>query len=290
VLLAIDARNGGVSVGFFSEAGGEGLAEPVAVRRMGSLPGRRADEYALILESFARSPGGPEGAPAIGEAWMSCVVPSLSRELALAVGAAFGLDCSIVGPGVKTGVKIRTDIPSELGSDLVCEAAAARELAGGACVVIDFDAVLAFSAVGRSGDYLGAAFAPGLCSAAQCLRSSGALLPEVAPPPPAEGRACRAIGRNTTEALRAGLSLGYAGLVERLARLQAEELVALGEAESPSSVAILGTGGEEGRDLLSSLGPGAWPGGARFVPDLALRGLALIAGRARSVSGGPRTR
>jgi type III pantothenate kinase len=283
LLLAIEARNRLVSIGFRS--GGAWLAR----RRIAAAPQRSADEYALLLRAFAReageapkdfkalAAGGDPGTRAgdverVDSAWMSSVVPSLAHELKAAVLSAFGLSCTVVGPGLRTGVRIRTDVPSEVGSDLVCAAAAARELVGGACVIVDFDAAIAFSAIGRGGDLLGVAIAPGMGTAAESLRASAALLPEA----PMEGPVA-AIGKNTAQSIRAGMSLGYAGLVERIVRAQAEELAASGEADGPEAVAVLGTGGEEGRPIVEAIARG------RFVPDLALEGIAAIAARSGAV-------
>jgi type III pantothenate kinase len=289
VLLALDIRNRSLSLGFFEKAQAEGQprARWLSRHRLGLVPGRGADEYALLLRGLAAEARGGEaglglgGAPRRGEAleaaWMSSVVPSLTRELARATELAFGLAPSLIGPGVKTGVKIRTDVPSEVGSDLICEAAAARELVGGACVVVDFDAAIAFSAVGKTGDFLGAAIAPGLGVAADSLRAVAALLPEVALNLGSPGYADEknpAIGKNTAQSVRAGIGLGYAGLVERIVRRQREELAAMGEASGAEAVAVLGTGQEEGRALLASLDLG------RFYPELVLEGIAIIAFRA----------
>jgi type III pantothenate kinase len=279
VLLAIDARNRSISMGFMGRAGW------LSKRRLGLVPGRSADEYALLMRSLAAeamagsgtgaAPGGQAG-DRLESVWISSVVPSLTRELVLAAASAFGLAASVIGPGVKTGVRIRTDQPSEVGSDLVCAAAAARELAGGACIVVDFEAAIAFSAIGSNGDFLGAAIAPGLIGAADSLRGGAALLPEVALPWGLPGRPAEslpAIGKSTAQSIRAGIGLGYAGLVERIVSSQAEELAAMGEADSAGAVTVLGSGGEEGRALFESLALG------RFVPELVLEGIALIAGR-----------
>ena len=170
-------------------------------------------------------------------------------------------------------MKIRTDVPSEVGSDLVCAAAAARELVGAPCVVALFDAAIAFAAIGREGDFLGAAIALGMGAAAEALSSGAALIPAFAGVSPGE-LLPPAIGRTTAQSLRSGLFLGYAGLVERIVRAQGEELSAQGEADSPESVRVVGSGDEAGRALLASIGLGT------FVPDLVLEGLALFASRA----------
>ncbi len=279
MLLAIDARNRAITVGFYerSPSGMPGKGVWLSRRRLGAVLGRSADEYAMLLRAFASEAGGAAEAGGVDSAWMSSVAPSLSRELAWAVSTAFGLSCQIVGPGVRTGVRIRSDQPSEVGSDLICAAAAARELVGGACVIVDFDAAIAFSAIGRAGDFLGAAIAPGIGTSTEALRSAAALLPEVTIDGPHAGRPddpWPAIGKSTSQAVKAGLAIGFAGLVERIVRRQREEIAQMGEADSPETVSVIGTGDGEGRLLFAALGLG------RFVPDLALHGLAIVAERA----------
>ncbi len=263
MLLALDLRNRSLAIGFRSLAGG---APWLAIRRLGVSTGRSADEYALLLRSFA------EGAQ-VEAAWMSSVVPSMSKCLCEAVESAFGIECKLVGPGVRTGVKIRTDVPSEVGSDIVCCAAAAYALFGTACVVADFGAALTFSGVGSSGDLMGVAIAPGLDTAAESLRQATAQIPDVRIEGPVSS-----LGRNTSASVRAGVFLGYAGLVERIVRMQREELASVGVAASPDAVAVVGTGDASGRFLLDYLG---WKS---FVPQLGLEGLALIASRAAPIS------
>jgi type III pantothenate kinase len=271
MLLAIDARNRSIYLGFRS--GEKWLARK---RIAASSPARSADEYALLMSAFAREiTGVAEGVSSvIDTAWMSSVVPSLTRNLRDAVESAFGVPCSVVGPGVRTGVRLRTDIPSEVGSDLVCAAVAAADIAARAAVVVHFDAAIAFSALGKTGDFLGAAIAPGFYTGIESLRSSAALLPEVALAQSFAGDIGAAIGKSTAQSVRAGIFLGYAGLVERIVRTQIDELVASGEAGAPGDVAILGSGGEEGRAIFSELRVG------QFVPDLVLEGIARIASRA----------
>lgn len=269
MLLAIDARNRSIYVGFRS--GGEWLSR----KRIAAGQTRSSDEYAFLLASFARelSGAGSSGADAVdavGDAWMSSVVPSLTRELRAAVESAFGISCAVVGPGLRTGLRLRTDFPSEVGSDLVCAAVAAADIAKRAAVVVHFDAAIAFSALGRTGDFLGAAIAPGFYTGIESLRASAALLPEVALAQAFDGVIGQAIGKNTTQSVRSGIFLGYAGLVERIVRSQIAELVAAGEADAPADIAVLGSGGEEGRAIFAELGMG------QFVPDLVLEGLALI--------------
>ncbi len=255
MLAALDARNGGLCLGFRSGDAWLPLA------RFG--PDRSADEYAFLFEAAylrATRAAGAGSGPAPDQAWLSSVVPALTPALVEAFRLAFGLDARVVGPGVKTGVKIRTDQPSEVGSDLVCQAAAAYELVGGACVVVDFGVALTLAAVNEGGELLGASIAPGLQTASWALRRSAAQLPQVRLEEPT-----RVIGRNSAEALRSGILMGYRGLVSALVDGMRAEL--------GGQAALVGSGDELGRGILASLGY------AHFAPDLTLDGIAAIAAR-----------
>ena len=274
MLLAIDARNRSVTVGLR-----EG---PIwrSIKRFGLTPERSADEYALLFSTLgaAEDTGGTErrdgGATAgpgqVDSAWIASVVPAFTPRLVEAVASAFGVEALVVGPGVRTGVKIRTDQPSELGADLVCAAAAAFELLRGPCIVVDFGLTLTFSAVNASGEFLGVAIAPGIAAAAEALRASAAQLPEVRLDFPQN-----AIGRSTTSAIQSGILLGYEGLVQALVRRISEELLAdAGGSPSGIGTEVIGCGDPMGRRLLAACGY------ERFVPELVLEGLSLIASRA----------
>lgn len=237
----------------------------LALRRFGVSADRSADEYAFFLEAAAAVAARAAPDDPVDAVWISSVVPALTPRLAEAALTAFGVAASVVGPGARTGMKIRTDNPAEVGSDLVCSALAARELLGPPCVVVDFGAALAISAVNAAGEFVGAAIAPGLETAAESLRSSAALIPEVRLEEPP-----RAIGRSTSESVRAGLFLGYGGLVARLVALMRAEL---GPGEPLARV--VGTGDPAGRALLASAGEG------RFESSLVLDGIAIVAALAR---------
>jgi type III pantothenate kinase len=274
VLLAIDARNRVVKLGF--RDGNSWLL----VRRFGASPERTADEYALLMGASAeeaarllrsRAEGDSDAVAAaatpksiVSSAWISSVVPALTPSLVEAVRERFGLEPGVVGPGTKTGVKIRTDFPSEVGSDLVCASAAAHELVGGPCLIVDLGAVLTVSAVSGQGEFLGCAIAPGLRTAADSLKAVAAQLPEVRLEAPA-----RAIGRSTSQSVQSGVVFGYEGLVRSLvARMGAE--VSGPNGPEPE---LIGSGEASGRAFLSSCGV------RRFEPELVLAGLALIARR-----------
>lgn len=249
MLLALDVRNDRILAGF------KAADQWKSVVRLGV--DRSSDELGFLLESAVQRLGPETGR--VDTAWVSSVVPALTPRLVEAVSSTFGVAASVVGPGTKTGIKIRTDSPSELGTDIVCSAVAARSMVAGASIVVDFGTAIVLSAMNSAGELLGVSIAPGLQTAAHALRSSTAQIPEVRLDLPR-----RAIGRSTAESVRSGIYLGYGGLVRHLVDRMGSEL---GE---PASV--LGTGDEEGRAIMQSIGYDS------FHPFLVLEGLAIIGG------------
>ena len=264
MIAAVDARNRTIRVGL-------GDPGPSGVRWrarfcLGADPLRSAEEYAWTLAGLcARQGVDPRAADRV---ILSSVVPSLTPRLRSACAQAFGAGEAgagrvlTVGPGIRTGMKIRTDIPGEVGSDLVCDAVGAYARLGTACIVVDFEAMLTFTAVSGEGELLGVAIAPGPQAAAESLRANGAQLPQVRLEPPA-----RAVGKNSAQSIQSGILLGYSGLVDRMVALFRKEL------DSPAVAA--GTGDEIGLALAPE------GGYAFFDPWLSLEGLAVLDERNR---------
>jgi type III pantothenate kinase len=256
VLLAVDARNGSIAVGLFAGSA------PVARFRLAAAD-RSADEYAFLIRSLIAEAGADPSL--IDRGILSCVVPLLTPRLQEAISRFLptGTAPLTVGPGVKTGLRIRTDAPGEVGSDLVCDAAAALSFREPPFVVVDFGAVLSFVAVDAPADLLGVAIAPGLDSAVAALRERAAQLPQVRLDTPA-----RAIGRNTAESVRAGVVIGWSGLVDRLSQTMAAEL-----GHPARNVALIGTGEVATPEAVPTRGFDL------YEPYLALEGLVRISER-----------
>ncbi len=177
---------------------------------------RTADEHAVLLMSlFERH---QITFDEIGGVVISASVPPLLTTFQEVCRRYFRVTPLVVGPGVKTGMRIRTDNPREVGPDRIANALAARELYGAPAIVIDFSTATTFDAISADGDYVGDAIAPGLGIAAEALFQQTAQLPRIeltAPP--------RAIGTNTIHSMQSGLIYGYVGLVEGMVRrFQAE--------------------------------------------------------------------
>jgi type III pantothenate kinase len=210
MLLCIDIGNSNIKLGLFE---GERM---VHHWRIATVRSRLADEYAMLLIDLVRSAGCDLGQ--ISGCAISSVVPDLNEVFTELSERYLSQEALLLGPGVETGIRVNTDYPAEVGSDLIVNALAARYLVGTPAIVIGFGTATTFAAISAQGDFEGVAIAPGIISSSDSLFRSTSTLPRVALARPAA-----AIGRNTVRSLQAGLVFGFAGLVEGVVtRMQAE--------------------------------------------------------------------
>jgi len=211
MLLALDIGNTQIVVGIYQNK------QLFAAWRMATSVQRTADEYAVILSEFLVQKG---LAPAnIRGIVIGCVMPPLLTTFEDLCRRHLGREPLVVGPGIKTGLRIRTDDPREVGADRVANALAAKTLYGTPAIVIDFGTATALDAVDANGDYLGNAIAPGLAIAAEALFSRTAQLRRIELHAPGT-----AIGKNTVAAMQSGVVYGHVGLVEGLVERFQKEL------------------------------------------------------------------
>ena len=201
MLLAIDAGNTNVTIGVF--AGDELRATWRIYTRIDQMP----DEYAVLLLNLLKQQG--LEVSDISSATISCVVPPLRSTFNQVFQRYFDITPLIVGPGIKTGIRIRMDNPREVGSDRIANATAAHSIYKDTVIVVAMGTATAFDTVSRDGDYLGGAVAPGIAISAEALFTRTAALPRVE-----FVRPKHAIGTNTVTAIQSGLIFGYAGLIE----------------------------------------------------------------------------
>jgi type III pantothenate kinase len=189
---------------------------------------RPPDEHRWLLAQLLAGDGlAPD---AVAGCVLASVVPDVVAPLVAACTTLFHHPVLVVGPGVKTGLHVRTEDPREVGPDRIANAVSAVARFGAPVLVLDFSTALTIDVVDAQGDYAGAIIAPGLEVAADALAQRTARLPRgsLVPPP-------SVIATNTEQGLQAGLFFGYLGLVEGLvARVRAElgpaPVIATGEA------------------------------------------------------------
>ena len=203
MLLAVDVGNTNIVIGVFD---GERL---VADYRLHTDDRATGDELGvMVTDLLDRRDITPRDVHAV---MVSNVVPTLQRAVDRLSRGYFDREPLMLGPGLRTGIRIRVDDPREVGADRIANAVAARHLYGVPAILVDFGTATTFDAIGKDGDYLGGAIAPGIQISHDALVSHAALLSRVELVPPAS-----AIGRNTTTSMQAGIVFGYVGLVEGL--------------------------------------------------------------------------
>jgi type III pantothenate kinase len=175
-----------------------------------------ADEYAALLLHLLSYQGLKTSD--IKEIAMCSVVPPLWGTFQELFQQYFHISPLVVGPGVKTGVRIRMDNPREVGTDRIVNTAAAHHLYTGSVIVADVGTATTFDIVSKEGDYLGGVIAPGIATSAEALFARASALPRVQLAHPEH-----AIGTNTITAMQSGIVFGYVGLIEGIvARIQQE--------------------------------------------------------------------
>lgn len=250
MLFVIDAGNTNIVGGAFE---GGRLVEQLRIR---TVPGKTEDEYGVIVSAILRDKGlDPK---AMDQVIVSSVVPPLTAAMEKMAAHVFGVKPTVVNASLYARLPLRIIAPDEIGSDLVANALAAHTMFKSPCLVVDFGTALTFTAVDRDATISGVAIAPGLGTAAASLASATAQLPSVPleqPPSP--------LGKNTVQAIQAGVVLGYTGLVEYMVKAMKDEL---------GGAKVVATGG------LCRVVSGRTSVFDAVEPNLTLNGLALMAG------------
>lgn len=229
MLLAIDVGNTNVVLGVFD---GDRL---VADFRLHTDERATGDELGLLVGGLLAGRG--IECAAIHAVVVSNVVPALSRSLDDLSRHRFHTTPLVVGPGVRTGMRILFDDPRQVGADRIVNALATQRRYGCPAVVVDLGTATTFDAISAQGDYLGGAIAPGILVSLEALVLRAAKLSRVdlAAPP-------SVIGRTTAASMQAGVVYGYVGLIEGI--------VARMRAELGSATRVVATGGLA--DLLAA--------------------------------------
>ncbi len=251
-LLCLDVRNSQTVVGVF-----DGL-RLVASWRVASVDTRTADEWHLMIKGLLAE----RGIADIDAVALSCTVPAILHEMRALLERHYD-DCtvSIVEPGTRTGVSILMDNPREVGADRIVNAAAAGELYGGPCVVVDLGTATTFDVVDERGRYVGGSISAGIGISLEALARRGAQLRSVELTRPRG-----VIAKNTVEAIQSGMVFGFAGLVDGIVSRMVRAL-------DHDDVTVVATGSHA--DVVL----GECTTITRHEPDLTLIGLRIVAER-----------
>jgi type III pantothenate kinase len=201
MLLAIDVGNTNTVLGAFE---GDRL---VRHWRVGTTRKRTADEYAVLVGQLLNQEG--IRFEDVNAAVLSCVVPTVEWVVLHMLADYFEVTPLVIGPGIKTGLRIRYDNPKEVGADRIVNAVAALAVHSGPMILVDFGTATTFDAIDDKNNYLGGAIAPGINISMEALFQKASKLPRVQFDKPPN-----VIGKTTVNAIQSGLYFGYVGLVD----------------------------------------------------------------------------
>ncbi len=172
-------------------------------------------ELAGVLDAHMRDC--PTGKPAA--VVVAGVVPEAIKEIASLVSERLDKDALVVGKKVALPIEVGVNDPTKIGVDRVCAAAAAFEQLGTGCIVVDFGSAVTVDLVDDDGVLLGGAILPGMWMQLRALHEFTAALPEVEP-----ATTELPYGRDTAEAMQAGVCRGISGAVRNLVEGYASHL------------------------------------------------------------------
>ena len=251
MLLTVDIGNTNITMGLIDRN-----CHIAGTFRVTTKAQRTSDEYGIHLLEFCRISNVPISQ--VEDVIISSVVPKVMHSFTNSIRKYIHKEPIIVGPGIKTGVSIKTDFPKEVGADKIVDAAAVYHLHGGNAIIIDFGTATTFDYINEKGEFLYNVIMPGMEIGAQALWQQAAKLPEIEIVKPAS-----ILGKNTDSSMRAGVVYGYIGSTEYIIRKMKEEI-------GRDDIRVFATGGL-GRviynetDMIDE-----------YDPDLAFKGMKII--------------
>ena len=251
MLLTVDIGNTNITMALIDES--QNIA---GTFRLTTKAQRTSDEYGLTMMEFFRL--SKVRVADIEDVIISSVVPKVMHSFNNSVRKYVHKEPIIVGPGIRTGISIKTDFPKEVGADKIVDAAAVYHIYGGNAIVVDFGTATTFDYINEKGEFLYNVILPGLEISAQALWQQAAKLPEIEIVKPPS-----ILSKNTETSMRAGVVYGYIGATEYIINKMKEEI-------GRDDIKVYATGGL-GRvifnetDLIDV-----------YDPDLAYKGMQII--------------
>src|SRR6201996_446609 len=217
MLLVLNVNNTNTVIALYPLQEDGGISALRATWRISTRHTQTADEYGILVQSLLQSKGVESGA--VTGIVVASVVPPIDWILRQFCERYFNHKPLFIEPGVKTGLPILTDNPSEVGADRVANCVGAFQKYGGPSIVVEFGTATNFDVISHKGEFLGGAIAPGLNISAEALFARAARLPRVEIRRPA-----KIIGTNTVDNLQIGLFWGHIGLVDSILERMLAEL------------------------------------------------------------------
>ena len=211
MILTIDIGNSNIVIG-----GVEG-EEILFEARLRTEATKTSDQYCVDLKILMDVYG--VKAENIEGSIIASVVPQVLNSFQTAIKKLTGKTALVVGPGLKTGLNILLENPSQTGADLVVGCVAALREHKPPMIVVDMGTATTMVVLDKNGALIGGCICPGVKIAMDALTDRTALLPGLQLDQPK-----KAIGRNTIDCMRSGIMLGTACMLDGMVERMEEEL------------------------------------------------------------------
>ena len=178
---------------------------------------RTSDQYGVEIKNMLEAYG--VQLKDIDDCIISSVVPPVFNSVKTGVIKIIGKQPMVVGPGLKTGLNIHVDVPSQVGSDRIVIAVAALAEYKAPLILMDLGTATTIEVVEPDNTYLGGVIIPGVKISLDALTSRAAQLPGISLDRPKQ-----VIGKNTIDCMRSGMIYGTASMIDGLIDRMEEEL------------------------------------------------------------------
>ncbi len=207
MILAVDIGNSNIVLGCFE---GE---EILFTERLSTNLQATTLEYTIMIKNILELNGFNDFSFQGGI--ISSVVPSVTLAVKAAMERLTDHRVMVVGPGIKTGLKILLDNPAQLGSDRVADAVAAVNNYRAPIIIVDMGTATTISVIDHDKNFLGGMILPGLRASLDSLTNRTSQLPNISLVPPK-----KIIGSNTIDCMKSGIINGTAssidGIIDRI--------------------------------------------------------------------------
>ncbi len=144
---------------------------------------------------------------------ISSVVPSKTTFYAQMSKKLWGIKALTMGPGLKSGLKLKCDYPNEVGADLIADCVGVSSKYGNGCLIVDLGTANKYIYLDKEGAFAGVSIAPGVGISLNALISGAANLPDIGLKIPKN-----VIGKNTLDCMNSGIVYGTQFEIEGFAK------------------------------------------------------------------------
>ena len=212
VLLAVSIGNTVTKLGLFR---GKRLEATWVVTTPASTT---VSEVQTVLMTFAASLK-DEALKNPVDGIIASVVPTVTEKWISALNIECKRQPLVVGPGLKTGIKLGYSDPSEIGADRIANAVAARSKYACPLIVVNMETTTTFEVINDKGEFVGGVIAPGLEASVRELSNVAAKIPVIEVEAPIS-----VIAKSTKESVQAGAVMGEVARIDGLVEMMWAEL------------------------------------------------------------------